>query len=95
PEMMVFFASALARDYQDSMDNYTKRLLHPLTYVIPYDHLVRNQADTLLGGFDKVNQAAERFGTSGRVYPREVKNFIGKGLIAKNVHGLAILDEKA
>ncbi|OXE28625.1 Crp/Fnr family transcriptional regulator, partial [Vibrio parahaemolyticus] len=65
PEMMVFFASALAEDYQDSMDIYTNRLLHPITYNIAYDLLVRNQTDTLLGGFDKVNQEAERFGTSG------------------------------
>ncbi|NMV06263.1 Crp/Fnr family transcriptional regulator, partial [Vibrio parahaemolyticus] len=45
PQMMVFFASALAEDYQDSMDIYTNRLLHPITYNIAYDLLVRNQTD--------------------------------------------------
>ncbi|HCE2386769.1 TPA: Crp/Fnr family transcriptional regulator [Vibrio parahaemolyticus] len=95
PEMMVFFASALAEDYQDSMDIYTNRLLHPITYNIAYDLLVRNQTDTLLGGFDKVNQEAERFGTSGRVYRRAVKDLIDKGLIAKTSNGLVILDEMA
>ncbi|MGB5803348.1 MAG: cyclic nucleotide-binding domain-containing protein, partial [Vibrio anguillarum] len=29
PEMMFFFAAGLAEDYQDSMDIYTNRLLHP------------------------------------------------------------------
>ncbi|ELP3325390.1 Crp/Fnr family transcriptional regulator [Vibrio sp. Vb2133] len=95
PQMMVFFASALAEDYQDSMDIYTNRLLHPITYNIAYDLLVRNQTDKLLGGFDKVNQEAERFGTSGRVYRRVVKDLIEKGLITKTDNGLEIIDELA
>ncbi|MDF5528209.1 Crp/Fnr family transcriptional regulator, partial [Vibrio parahaemolyticus] len=95
PQMMVFFASALAEDYQDSMDIYTNRLLHPITYNIAYDLLVRNQTDKLLGGFDKVNQEAERFGTSGRVYRRAVKDLIEKGLITKTDNGLEIIDALA
>ncbi|MDF2155400.1 Crp/Fnr family transcriptional regulator [Vibrio sp. CAU 1672] len=93
PEMLFFFASALAEDYQDSMDIYTNRLLHPITYNIAYDLLVQKQANTLLGGFGKVNQEAERFGTSGRVYRRAVKDLMDKGLIRKEEHGLEIVDE--
>jgi len=93
PDMMSFFASALAEDYQDSMDIYTNRLLHPITYNIAYDLLVQKQTNTLLGGFDKVNQEAERFGTSGRVYRRAVKDLMDKGLIRKGEQGLEIVDE--
>ncbi|MEZ9856243.1 Crp/Fnr family transcriptional regulator, partial [Vibrio breoganii] len=64
PGMMFFFASALAEDYQDSMGIYTNRLLHSITYNIAYDLLVQSETNTVLGGFDKVNQEAERFGTS-------------------------------
>ncbi|OOF29652.1 MULTISPECIES: Crp/Fnr family transcriptional regulator [Salinivibrio] len=95
PEMMVFFASALAEDYQDSMAIYTNRLLHPITYNIAYDLLIRSQTNTLLGGFDRVNQEAERFGTSGRVYRRAVKELIERGLISKTENGLEITDERA
>ncbi|ELH7808582.1 Crp/Fnr family transcriptional regulator [Vibrio harveyi] len=95
PDMMFFFASALAEDYQDSMDIYTNRLLHPITYNIAYDLLVQKQTNTLLGGFDKVNQEAERFGTSGRVYRRAVKDLMDKGLIRKGEQGLEIVDEAA
>ncbi|WP_045462936.1 Crp/Fnr family transcriptional regulator [Vibrio hyugaensis] len=95
PEMMFFFASALAEDYQDSMDIYTNRLLHPITYNIAYDLLVQKQANTLLGGFGKVNQEAERFGTSGRVYRRAVKDLMDKELIRKGEQGLEIVDESA
>ena len=93
PEMMFFFASALAEDYQDSLDIYTNRLLHPIAYNIAYDLLVQKQTNTLLGGFDKVNQEAERFGTSGRVYRRAVKELMDKGLITKGEQGLEIVDE--
>lgn len=95
PEMMVFFASALAEDYQDSMSIYTNRLLHSISYNIAYDLLTQKQTNTLLGGFEKVNQEAERFGTSGRVYRRAVKELMDKGLICKGEHGLEILDEVA
>ncbi|CAH1544249.1 MULTISPECIES: Crp/Fnr family transcriptional regulator [Vibrio] len=95
PEMMFFFASALAEDYQDSLDIYTNRLLHPITYNIAYDLLVQKQTNTMLGGFGKVNQEAERFGTSGRVYRRAVKDLMDKGLIRKGEQGLEIVDEVA
>lgn len=93
PEMMFFFASALAEDYQDSMDIYTNRLLHPIVYNIAYDLLIQRQSTVALGGFDKVKQEAERFGTSSRVYRRAVKELMDKGLIDKTDQGLIIIDE--
>lgn len=95
PEMLFFFASALADDYQDSLDIYTNRLLHPIAYNIAYDLLERQQATPSLSGFDKVNQEAERFGTSGRVYRRAVKTLMEKDLIRKGKLGLEIVDEQA
>lgn len=94
PEMMVFFSSALAEDYQDSMNIYTSRLLHPIAYNIAFDLLQQKQKSIMLGGFDKVNQEAERFGTSSRVYRRAVKELIDKGLVEKSNHHLEIVDEQ-
>lgn len=95
PEMLFFFASALADDYQDSLDIYTSRLLHPITYNIAYDLLMQQKTSPSLTGFDKVNQEAERFGTSGRVYRRAVKTLMEKELIRKGEQGLEIVDEQA
>ncbi|GAK86050.1 predicted N-ribosylnicotinamide CRP-like regulator [Vibrio ponticus] len=95
PEMLFFFASALADDYQDSLDIYTSRLLHPITYNIAYDLLMQQKTSPALTGFDKVNQEAERFGTSGRVYRRAVKTLMDKELIRKGEQGLEIVDEQA
>jgi len=94
PEMLFFFASALADDYQDSLDIYTNRLLHPITYNIAYDLLMQQQENPPLCGFNKVNQEAERFGTSGRVYRRAVKTLMDKDLIRKGEGGLEIVDEQ-
>lgn len=94
PEMMVFFSSALAEDYQDSLNIYTNRLLHPIAYNIAFDLLQQKQNSIMLGGFDKVNQEAERFGTSSRVYRRAVKELIDKGLVVKTNHNLEIVDEQ-
>ncbi len=47
------------------------RLLHSITYNIAYDLLVQSQTNTVLGGFDKVNQEAERF--------RHIEQSIPKG----------------
>lgn len=95
PEMLFFFASALADDYQDSLDIYTNRLLHPICYNIAYDLLMQQRTTPALNGFDKVNQEAERFGTSGRVYRRAVKTLMDKNLVRKGEQGLEIIDEQA
>ncbi|WP_064607487.1 Crp/Fnr family transcriptional regulator [Photobacterium sp. J15] len=92
PEFTLFFASALAYDYQDSLDIYTYRLLHPITYNIAYDLWHRNQEQVMLGSFGKAGQEAERFGTSSRVYRRAVKELVDKGLIEKQGNEIRIVE---
>lgn len=92
--MMVYFAAALAEDYRDSMEIYTNRLLHPLTYNIAYDLLLRQRSTMALGSFSKASQEAERFGTSSRVYRRAVNELIAQGLVEKTATGLTIVDEQ-
>lgn len=92
PKMMLFFASALAEDYQESLDIYTSRLLHPIAYNIAHDLLIQHQDSISLGGFEKVNQEAERFGTSSRVYRRAVKELVERGLVEKSDSGLKIVN---
>ncbi|OLQ72939.1 Crp/Fnr family transcriptional regulator [Photobacterium proteolyticum] len=92
PEFTLFFASALANDYQDSLDIYTYRLLHPITYNIAYDLWHRHQESVMLGAFDKAGQEAERFGTSSRVYRRAVKELIDKGLVVKDGAEIQVVD---
>ncbi|WP_299017948.1 Crp/Fnr family transcriptional regulator [uncultured Photobacterium sp.] len=92
PEFSLFFASALAYDYQDSLDIYTYRLLHPITYNIAYDLWHRHQKNVMLGSFDKAGQEAERFGTSSRVYRRAVKELIDKELIEKHGNEIRVID---
>ena len=88
----MFFASALANDYQDSLDIYTYRLLHPITYNIAYDLWHRQRENVMLGSFDKAGQEAERFGTSSRVYRRAVKELIDKGLVIKDGAEIQVVD---
>jgi len=92
PEFTLFFASALAHDYQDSLDIYTYRLLHPITYNIAYDLWHRHQESVMLGSFDKAGQEAERFGTSSRVYRRAVKELIDKNLVVKDGAEIKVVD---
>jgi len=95
PEFTMFFASALSFDYQDSVDIYTNRLLHSITYNIANDLLLRSQNDVLLDAFDTFSQEAERFGTSSRVYRRAIKTLIDKKLITKEEGYLNISDVDA
>ncbi|PSU20500.1 Crp/Fnr family transcriptional regulator [Photobacterium phosphoreum] len=92
PEFSLFFASALALDYQDSLDIYTYRLLHPITYNIAFDLLQHARNSMTLGRFNKVDKEAERFGTSSRVYRRALKTLIQQGLVEKQGSELIIVD---
>ncbi|KLV04223.1 Crp/Fnr family transcriptional regulator [Photobacterium aquae] len=92
PAFSLFFASALAVDYQDSLDIYTNRLLHPITYNIAYDLLRRSKEKSMLGAFDKAGMEAERFGTTSRVYRRAVKDLIDRGLITKQGNEITVVD---
>jgi len=94
PEMAMFFASALADDYQDSMDIYTQRLLRPIVYNIAYDLWIRDSNTVVLGGFAKIDPEAERFGTISRVYRRAVKELVVRGLVRKQGAHLEILDRQ-
>ncbi|WP_025822385.1 Crp/Fnr family transcriptional regulator [Shewanella marina] len=92
PQYAIYFASALAQDYYDSLDIYTHRLLHPITYNIAYDLLQHGDSLALLGRFSQVNKEAERFGTSSRVYRRAVKTLVEAGLVEKVDSQLRIID---
>ena len=92
PEYSLFFANALAWDYQDSLDIYTNRLLHTISYNIAWDLLHRPQTQANLHGFGKMDQEAERFGTTSRVFRRAVRELTDKGLIEKQGACLKILD---
>ena len=95
PQLALFFASALAWDYQDSMAIYTNRLLHPIAVNIALDLLQRSQNNLALGAFNKVEQEAERFGTSSRVYRRALNSLIELGLVEKRDQQVHIIDPKA
>lgn len=95
PEFTMFFASALSYDYQDSLDIYTNRLLHSITYNVANDLLVRSQNDVVLDAFGTFSQEAERFGTSIRAYRRAIKILIDKNIITKKEGYLKIVDIEA
>ncbi|MGI2258846.1 Crp/Fnr family transcriptional regulator [Shewanella sp. GXUN23E] len=92
PQHTLFFASALAWDYQDSLDIYTNRLLHTISYNIAWDLLQRSQTQNCLHAFGKMDQEAERFGTSSRVFRRAVRELVDKGLIERQGANLKVLD---
>lgn len=92
PILSLFFSSALAFDYQESLEIYTYRLLHPIAYNIAYDLWLRRTSSVNLDAFSNAEQEAERFGTSSRVYRRAVKSLIEQGLIIKNDNELGIAD---
>ncbi|MGF1685640.1 Crp/Fnr family transcriptional regulator [Photobacterium japonica] len=95
PHLALFFASALAWDYQESMEIYTHRVLHPIAYNIAFDLWQRHNSQVSLGAFDKIEQEAERFGTSSRVYRRALNTLIEQNLIAKNGNHIHIVDHAA
>ncbi len=92
PQLTMFFACALAEDYQDSLDIYTQRLLRPIMYNIAHDLWIRHQSNVALGGFERVTSEAERFGTTSRVYRRAVKALLERGLVKKQGNHLTISD---
>ncbi|HAS3560563.1 TPA: Crp/Fnr family transcriptional regulator [Vibrio cholerae] len=95
PVLSLFFASALAQDYQESLDIYTQRLMHSISFNIAYDLLLQHETRVNLGGFERMEPEAERFGTSSRVYRRAVKELVDRGLVEKGERGLIIKDLEA
>nr|WP_236689461.1 hypothetical protein [Photobacterium angustum] len=92
PRLSLYFASAIAIDYQDTIEILSRRLLYPITYNVAYDIYHQYLNDLPVDGFQKNYLEAERFATSDRVYRRAIKELESKGLIAKEKNGLRILN---
>ncbi|EAS43768.1 Crp/Fnr family transcriptional regulator [Photobacterium profundum] len=90
PHLSLFFASAIAIDYQDTVEIFTRRMLYPIAYNIAYDIYHQHLNDLPVDGFGKHYLEAERFGTSDRVYRRAVKELENLGLISKQRHTIKI-----
>ncbi|GIU43572.1 Crp/Fnr family transcriptional regulator [Shewanella algidipiscicola] len=92
PKFALFFASAIAIDYQDTVDIFTRRMLYPIAYNIAYDLYHQHLQDQPVEGFTKCYLEAERFATTDRVYRRAVKSLEDLGLIKRDKEGLMICD---
>lgn len=92
PRLSLYFASAIAIDYQDTVEILSRRLLYPISYNLAYDIYHQYLNDLPVDGFQKNYLEAERFATTDRVYRRAVKFLEEKGFIAKQKQGLRILD---
>ncbi|GIU23921.1 Crp/Fnr family transcriptional regulator [Shewanella schlegeliana] len=92
PQFALFFASAIAIDYQDTVDIFTRRMLYPIAYNIAYDLYHQYLNDLPVEGFTKCYLEAERFATTDRVYRRAVKKLEDLNLIKREREGLVICD---
>ncbi|WP_437886833.1 Crp/Fnr family transcriptional regulator [Phytobacter sp. V91] len=92
PKLAIFFASAMAVDYQDTLEIFLHRMLYPIAHNIAYDLYRQHQNKQPMDGFSKNYQEAERFGTTDRVYRRAVKTLIDAGLVIRTKQGLEIKD---
>lgn len=92
PQFALFFASAIAIDYQDTVDIFTRRMLYPIAYNIAYDLYHQYLKDQPVEGFTKCYLEAERFATTDRVYRRAVKKLEDLALIKRDKEGLIICD---
>lgn len=92
PKLALFFASAMAVDYQDTLDIFLHRMLYPIAHNVAYDLYRQHQNKQPMDGFCKKYQEAERFGTTDRVYRRAVKTLTDAGLVTQTKQGLEIKD---
>ncbi|MCK8045798.1 Crp/Fnr family transcriptional regulator [Shewanella sp. 1CM18E] len=92
PKVALFFASAIAIDYQDTIDILTRRMLYPIAYNIAYDLYHQHLNAQPVEGFSKCYLEAERFATTDRVYRRAVKKLEDLQLIKRDKEGLIIQD---
>lgn len=92
PRLSLYFASAIAIDYQDTIEILSRRLLYPITYNVAYDIYHQYLNDLPVDGFQKNYLEAERFATSDRVYRRAIKELESKKLIAKEKNRIHILN---
>ncbi|PJG59289.1 Crp/Fnr family transcriptional regulator [Aeromonas cavernicola] len=91
PELALFFATALACDYLDTLEITTSRLLHPICYNIALELWRERQRTPMLGSRKRAREAA-RFGTTERVYRRALKELVEQGIIYEGDSGPAIAD---
>ena len=92
PKLAIFFASAMAVDYQDMLEIFLHRMLYPIVHNVAYDLYRQHLNKQPMDGFSKNYQEAERFGTTDRVYRRAVKALIDAGLVVRTKQGIAIQD---
>ncbi|KAB7691180.1 cyclic nucleotide-binding domain-containing protein [Plesiomonas shigelloides] len=92
PQVALFFASAIAIDYQDTVNILIHRMLYPIAYNVAYDLYQQYLRDFPVDGFTKSYMEAERFGTTDRVYRRAVKELTDLGLVERSKQGLSITD---
>ena len=92
PKLAIFFASAMAVDYQDMLEIFLHRMLYPIVHNVAYDLYRQHLNKQPMDGFSKNYQEAERFGTTDRVYRRAVKALIAAGLVVRTKQGIAIQD---
>ncbi|MFP2264394.1 Crp/Fnr family transcriptional regulator [Citrobacter braakii] len=92
PRLAIFFASAMAVDYQDMLEIFLHRMLYPIVHNVAYDLYRQHQDKQPMDGFHKKYQEAERFGTTDRVYRRAVKALTDAGLVTRTKQGLEIKD---
>lgn len=92
PKLAIFFASAMAVDYQDMLEIFLHRMLYPIVHNVAYDLYRQYLNKQPMDGFSKNYQEAERFGTTDRVYRRAVKALIDAGLVVRTKQGIAIQD---
>ncbi len=92
PRLSLYFASAIAVDYQDTVEILSRRMLYPITYNVAYDIYHQYLNDLPVDGFQKKHLEAERFATTDRVYRRAVKELEKRGYISKEKQGVKIVD---
>ncbi|UJF20795.1 Crp/Fnr family transcriptional regulator [Shewanella sp. OMA3-2] len=92
PKFALFFASAIAIDYQETVDIFARRMLYPIAYNIAYELYNKHLNVQCVEGFSKCYLEAERFATTDRVYRRAVKKLEDLGLIKRDKEGLVICD---
>ncbi|NUF27235.1 cAMP-binding domain of CRP or a regulatory subunit of cAMP-dependent protein kinases [Gilliamella bombicola] len=90
PKLALFFATAIAFDYQDTLDIFLKRTLYSICYNIAFDLYQHYLNIHPVSSFQKNYLEAERFGTTDRVYRRAVSELVKLDIVEKNEGKLEI-----
>ena len=92
PKLALFFASAIAFDYQETLDILLKRTLYSICFNIAFDIYQHHLNVHPVNNFQKSYLEAERFGTTDRVYRRAVNELINLDIVHKVAGKLEIKD---